>query len=96
MKNGTVSTRNSGRGTKSASNTQKKSPLAIEQRVVDVAGLGAVAGQPPDVVASELVGEGLDVVGPTVVEDPGAVLALDGLGGSRRSPGSRTVPRRRR
>ncbi len=60
--------------------------LGDGQGVVDVARLGAVGAEPADVVAADLVGQGLDVVGATVVQDPGAVLALDRQRGGRGCP----------
>ena len=60
--------------------------LGDRQGVVDVARLGAAAAEPPDVVAAELVGQRLHLVGATVVQDPGAVPALDGQRGGRGRP----------
>ena len=56
--------------------------------MVDVARLGSPAGHPADVVAAELGREVADVVGPAVVEDPGAVLA-----GHRQCRGGRAPDR---
>ena len=60
--------------------------LGDRQGVVDVPRLGAVGAEPADVVAAELVGQCLHLVGATVVQDPGAVLALDRHRGGRGRP----------
>jgi len=55
----------------------KELALGYGQRVVDVACLGAPAAEPPDLVTAEFLGERLHLLRPTIVQNPGAVLALD-------------------